>query len=146
MKNFIAFFTLTLLAVSGFAQQGIQNVFVNRTISGNQVSVEVLAAGPGRQGGHLTVLEDYEITSMDVTFYAPISSIDELDVNISMSPSSGSRWSGYASGSNATGIFDSCIITMRHANGEVTRWEAQFNLGTGTRTSSTQAGTRAELL
>ena len=154
MKKIITLISLVLLAVTSHAQNGIQNVFVQRTIDNNQVNVNVLVAGPGRQGGHMTVNEEYaitstdnfEITSMDITFYAPLSNIDELDVNISMNPSSGARWSGSAIGSNTTGIFDRGIVTIHHANGEVTRWEIIFNLGTGTRTSSSQAGNKAELL
>lgn len=154
MKKFLPLLTFTLVAVSTFAQKGIQNVFVERTIDGNQVSLNVRVAGPGRQGGHMTVYEEYaitstdnfEITSMDITFFAPLSNIDELDVNVPMVPTSGARWGGYAFGSNTTGIFDRGIVTIHHANGEVTRWEIIFNLGTGTRTSSTQAGTKTELL
>jgi len=154
MKKFLALLTFTLVAVSTFAQKDIQNVFVERTIDGNQISLNVRVAGPGRLGGHMTVLEDYQITSMDnyditsmdITFYAPLSNIDELDVNIPMNPSTGARWAGYAFGSNATGIFDRGIVTIRQANGVETRWEIVFNLGTGTRTSSSQAGTKTELL
>jgi hypothetical protein len=154
MKKFLALLSFALLTVSTFAQNGIQNVIVQRTIDGNQVSLNVLLAGPGRQGGHMTVAENYEITSldnyqitsMDITFYAPLSTIDELDVNIPMIPSSGARWNGYATGSNATGIFDRGIITIRDSNGQETRWEIVFNLGTGTRTSAGQATTKAELL
>lgn len=154
MKKFLALLSFTLVTVSTFSQKSIQNVFVERTIDGNQISLNVRVAGPGRQGGHMTVLEDYQITSMDnyditsmdITFYAPLSTIDELDVNIPMIPSSGARWNGYATGSNATGIFDRGIITIRDSNGQETRWEIVFNLGTGTRTSSSQADTKAELL
>lgn len=154
MKKFFILLTFTFLAISTFAQNEIQNVFVERKIDGNHVSINVLVAGPGRQGGHMTVLEDYQIssmdnyqiTSMDVTFFAPISNYDELDVNISMNPSTGARWAGYTMGTNTTGIFDRGIVTIQHANGDVTRWEIVFNLGTGTRTSSSQASVKAELL
>ena len=61
MKKFLALLTFTLVAVSTFAQKDIQNVFVERTIDGNQVSLNVRVAGPGRLGGHMTVLEDYQI-------------------------------------------------------------------------------------
>ena len=155
MKKFLALLTFTLVAVSTFAQKGIQNVFVERTIDGNQVSLNVRVAGPGGGVWHedtweneylITSVDNYDITSIDITFYAPLSNIDELDVNIPMSPTTGARWGGYASASNATGIFDRGIVTIRQLNGEETRWEIVFNLGTGTRTSSTQAGTRATLL
>jgi hypothetical protein len=94
----------------------------------------------------ITSMDNYQITSMDITFYAPLSNIDELDVNIPMSPSSGARWNGYAVGSNATGIFDRGIITIRDSNGQETRWEIVFNLGTGTRPTTGQANNKAELL
>ncbi len=154
MKKFLALLSFTLVTVSTFSQKSIQNVFVERTIDGNQISLNVRVAGPGRQGGHMTVLEDYQITSMDnyditsmdITFYAPLSNIDELDVNVPMNPSTGARWAGYAFGSNATGIFDRGIVTIRQANGVETRWEVLFNLGTGVRTTTGQANNKAELL
>lgn len=155
MKKFLTLLTFTLVAVSTFAQKEIQNVFVERTINGNQVSMNVRVAGPGGGVWHedtweneflITSMDNYDITSMDVTFYAPLSNIDELDVNIPMGPSTGARWRGYASGSNATGIFDRGIVTIRQANGKETRWEVLFNLGTGVRTTTGQANNKAELL
>ncbi|MFN6013188.1 MAG: hypothetical protein ACK47F_00680 [Flavobacteriales bacterium] len=47
MKKFLALLTITLVAVSTFAQKEIQNVFVERTIDGNQVSLNVRVSGPG---------------------------------------------------------------------------------------------------
>jgi hypothetical protein len=155
MKKFLALLSFTLFAGSIFAQNDIQNVFVERTINGNQVSLKVRIAGPGGGVWHedtwnneyqITSMDNYQITSMDITFFAPPSNIDELDVNIPMGPSSGARWRGYASGSNATGIFDRGIITIRDVNRVETRWEIVFNLGTGTRTTTGQANNKAELL
>jgi hypothetical protein len=45
-----------------------------------------------------------------------------------------------------TAELDRGVIRIEHANGNVSEWGFLFQLGTGTRSSSSQANSKAELL
>ncbi len=133
MKNIIAFFTLLLLFGTAMGQNQLQNVFIHLSTNGDQIEVDVILAGPGAQ----------QIQDLDVTFTPQCRMCGQTIVP--MSPSSGNQWAGGGLVS-PTAELDRGVIRIEHANGNVSEWGFLFQLGTGTRSSSSQANSKAELL
>ena len=133
MKNIIAFFTLILLFGTAIGQNQLRNVFIELNTNGDQIALEIRAVGPGA----------HQLQALDVTFLEDCGTCGSL--NFPLTPSTGNQWTGGGFASPSAKLTKG-TISILDENKVVTQWGFLFQLGTGTRTSSTQASTKAELL
>ena len=134
MKKYIAIFALLLLAVSAFAQNGINNVFVQRDINGDQVNYNVILAGPGAN----------DVASLAITLSSGMDCRVCTNVTLPMGPSSGNHWTGGGQGFVALALGGPGRITIETVNGDIDFFAFVFNTN-GPGASSGHAAVKAEL-
>lgn len=134
MKKYIAIFALLLLAVSAFAQNGINNVFVQRNINGDQVNYNVNLAGPGAN----------DVVSMTITLSSGMDCRVCTNVTLPMGPSSGNHWTGGGQGFVALALGGPGRITIESIEGDIWIYRFVFNTN-GPGQSSGHAVVKAEL-
>ncbi|MEY3444352.1 MAG: hypothetical protein RLZZ519_2633 [Bacteroidota bacterium] len=136
MKKYIAIFALLLSAASAFAQNGINHVFVQQDINGDQVTYNVILAGPGAN----------DVASMTITLSSGSDCRVCTNVTLPMSSSSGNQWTGGGQGfvALALGGPGKRRITIEMVNGDIDIYRFAFNTN-GPGASSGHATVKAEL-
>lgn len=145
MKRVISTFAFILFATATFAQNGVTSLALHGTFAMENVStIDAIVGGPGAG----------DIAGIDLFF--------DGNSHISLSKSAGNTWSGMGyvyGGSSQPMIINGDpdipyryvleiggIARIQHNNGNISSWGFLFQLGTGTRTTTGQASTKAELL
>lgn len=136
MKKIIALVIFVVsMGISAQAQNGITSMVIHRDANGSTANTMINIGGPDAQ----------DVASVSVQYRVPNSMIEIPD--LSLNGSNGSNWTGSISlnGVNATSLNEGIIRIYKRA-GEVQDYGFMFQLGTGTRTTATQASSKAELL
>jgi hypothetical protein len=134
MKKYISIFALLLFAGAAFAQNGINHVFVQRDIIGDQVTYDVILAGPAAN----------DVKSMDITLSSGMDCRVCTNVNLPMGPSSGNQWTAGGQGFVALALGGPGRITMETTNGDIWIYRFVFNTNSPG-ASSSHAAVKAEL-
>lgn len=134
MKKYIAFFALLFMGVAAFAQDGINNVFIQRSINGEQVSMQVMLSGPGAN----------DVQAIDLIFSNGMDCRICTTTILPMSASSGNFWVGGGISLGAISSTNQGIIRIEDGRGDFHDWTYHFLTGNGNGVSANRVWRKAE--
>lgn len=133
MKKYIAAFAFILFAAAALAQNGLTNVFVQRNINGDQVTMQVMLTGPGAN----------DVTAIDMIFSNGTDCRVCTTTLIQLTPSSGNTWIGSGIDINSAGLTESGTIRVKDGWTDYHDWTYYLPASNGNGNSANQAWKKA---